>query len=55
VHLSATVSPEFSIAVAQPSNLSLSIDGTVIFKDAASGDFKFALQASLILPRLSHF
>jgi hypothetical protein len=43
-HLSATVSLEFSIAVAQACNLSVSIDGSAIFKDAVSGDINFALQ-----------
>jgi hypothetical protein len=43
-HLSATVSLEFSIAVAQACNLSVSIDGSAIFKDAVSGNVNFALQ-----------
>jgi hypothetical protein len=43
--LSATVSLEFSIAVAQPSNLSASIDGSIIFSDSVSGNIAFALQA----------
>jgi hypothetical protein len=44
-HLAATVSLEFSIAVAQPSDLAATIDGSVIFKDTISGNITFALQA----------
>jgi hypothetical protein len=43
-HLSATVSLEFSIAVAQASNLTVSIDGSKIFEDSVSGNVNFALQ-----------
>lgn len=55
LHLSATVSPEFSIAVAQPSNLSVSIDGSYIFNESVSGNIKFALQARLPLPTTSNY
>ena len=44
-HLSATVSLEFFVAVAQPSKLSVSIDGSDVFNGNVSGDFNFALQA----------
>ena len=45
LHLSAVVSLEFSISVSQPSNLSVSIDGSIIFNESVSGNFNFALQA----------
>lgn len=55
LHLSATVSPEFSIAVAQPSNLSVSIDGSYIFNESVSGNINFALQARSPLPTTSNY
>jgi hypothetical protein len=45
LHLSATVSPEFSITVSQRSNLSVSIDGSDILNENVSGNIKFTLQA----------
>ena len=49
-HLTATVSLEFSIAVSQPSKLSVSIDGSDVFNGSVVGDFNFALQACFPLP-----